>query len=213
MNGSDSLSVVLDELAPLVEPEEVEWDDVLVRAGLLTSEPDIQRRGTRSRRHRRLSAVFIAAVAVAVAASALAVAGVNPLTALLNFWNSPANPGPLAGSYSSTLSGLKPTSLNGHWTITFAPYSNAANIGSAESGSYVLSQNGKVMESGSFTFGGGNQFSNFNLTDTGGPAECPASRIPGGYEIKYDSSALKLQSSFDQCARRRIVLSSKVFVR
>jgi hypothetical protein len=183
MNGSDPVLVVLDELAPLVESEEAAWDDVLARTGLLTSEPVIQRRNTWSRR-RGLSAALIAAIAATVTVSALAVAGVDPLTALLNAWNSPAIPGPLTGSYSATLSGLKPTRLNGHWTITFAPYSNAENIAGAESGSFALSENGKVMESGSFKFGGGNRFSNFNLTDTGGVTECPARRIPGLYELK-----------------------------
>lgn len=211
MSEFGSLSTLLDELAPVVELEPPAWDDVLVRAAHLSSEPDKQPRRASSTRHRRRIAVLAVVAATAVVASALAAEGVNPLTALFNYWHSPANPGPLGGTYSTTLSGLTPARLNGRWTITFAQYPTANGYASGHYGNYVISQNGKVMEKG--TFGAASGIANLTLTDTSGPAKCPDTRVGGAYQVTYDRSALKLQALFDRCPHRRIVLSTKLFTR
>jgi hypothetical protein len=214
VNEFGSLSTMLDELAPAIEPEEPAWDDVLMRAArLAASEPVEGLRRARSTRGRGRIAVLAVVAATAVAASALAAAGVNPLTALFDSWRSPATPGTLGGTYSTTLSGLTPASLNGRWTIKLGLYNNATNYAQGRYGDYVISQDGTVMERGTFQFGG-SRFANFFLTDTGGPARCPDKTLyPAPYQVTYSSSALKLEPKRDTCIHRRIVLSAKLFTR
>ena len=210
MNEFGSLSTVLEKLAPIVEPEESAWDDVLSRAAQLRSEPDRRPDQARSARQRKLIAVLAVLAATAVAASALAAAGVNPLTALLNSWSSPGSPGFLSGTYSATLSGLTPPGLNGHWTINFAQTQTANGYASGNYGNYVISHNGKVRERG--TYGSASGLANFVMRDTGGPGACDTPP-GGGYEIKYNSSTLLFKAVIDPCSGRRIVLSAKLFTR
>lgn len=208
MNEFGSLSALLDQLAPIVGVETPAWDDVLDRVKTLDGTAAKSQHG-RMRRRTAFAFVF-ATFTVAVAGSALAAVGLDPVTKLLNEWNSPGSPGLLEGTYAATRSTLTPASLNGQWAITF--HSDAVSVPGGLSGSYTISQNGAIKETGIYLLGG-NQHSNLVLRDDGGSAACNDLRVGGFYQLKYDKSTLQLKGNADFCAHRRAILNAGPFAR
>jgi hypothetical protein len=212
MNATDPLTALLDELVPNVEPEDpAAWEDVLARVE--------ERKGlsirTGHRRGRWLASALAALTALVIAATALAVAGVNPITAIINSWDSSSRPASLNGTYTTTLTGLKPASRDGTWKLTLALYRvsrnpNAQTFASGKYGRYTLTHDGATIESGTFIFGG-NQHSNLTLTDSGGSQPCADAPVGGFYNFKYNQHGLILEAQFDRCTARRLILNKHLF--
>ncbi len=101
----------------------------------------------------------------------------------------------LSGTFTTTISGKGPSTLNGAldgtWKITF------------KKGAYKVTDNGHAAVNGAYKLKG----STISLTDKAGPAKCSET---GKYKFQLNGKTLKLTKISDPCAGRAGVLSRKL---
>ena len=105
---------------------------------------------------------------------------------------------PFPGRYATVITGKKPVSLDGLWTISIAP-----------SGRYGIYKAGRKLVTGSVKTTGKRAV----FVDQGGPAACPAVQAVGVYRWKRVGSRLTLTPLSETCRGRRVVLSSRPLLR
>ena len=104
---------------------------------------------------------------------------------------------PLAGGWSTKISGAPSAQFNGVWKLRFAP-----------NGSYVISKAGKTLVAGKATFKG----TTVTFHDVSGPASCIGMQAIGSYTWSITGSKLRLTPAREPCAGRRFVLT-RMFAR
>jgi hypothetical protein len=101
---------------------------------------------------------------------------------------------PLSGTYTVTLAKKVPAELKGAWTISIAP-----------TGRYGIYKSGRKLVVGSARAAG----KRVTFVDQAGPAACRGAQALGVYRWKKAVGQLTLTPLSEQCAGRRIVLSSR----
>ena len=99
---------------------------------------------------------------------------------------------PLAGGWSTKISGAPSAQFNGVWKLRFAA-----------DGSYVISKAGQRLVLGKATFKG----ATVTFRDTSGPASCIGMEAIGSYRWTLTGSTLLLKPMREPCAGRRFVLA------
>jgi hypothetical protein len=117
--------------------------------------------------------------------------------------------GDLKGSYSVTVSGLKPASLNGHWTITFSPIPEPGRLG----GAYTRFHDGKLVADGGYTQRYNSVGTMVFLRDDSGPGQCAETTTGGVYVVRFSGSTISLKAvdPIDRCTKRYDVLNGRTF--
>jgi hypothetical protein len=101
---------------------------------------------------------------------------------------------PLAGGWSTTISGAPSAQFDGVWKLRFAA-----------SGSYVISKAGQTLVAGKATFKG----TVVAFHDLSGPASCVGAQAVGSYTWTRAGTSLRLKAVKDPCAGRRFVLERR----
>jgi hypothetical protein len=115
------------------------------------------------------------------------------------------------GTFSATVSGLKPAGLNGRWTISFtAPYKSRPSLGG-----YTLVHGGTTVARGSYHLQYTGPGLLLQLRDFGGKAPCAETNLGGNYYVRASGKTLRLVPSpvVDTCAKRLKVVTSQLFAR
>ena len=157
--------------------------------------------------HPRFRPTLIVALGVAVLLVPAALAFHRQIVLLFQ-----QSTGELKGSYSASVSGLKPANLNGQWTITFSPSppGHAGPVG----GTYTRLHNGKLVAEGGYTQRYNSNGTMVFLSDFSGPGQCTEIIATGGvYIVRFGSSAITLKAvdPIDRCTTRRDVLNGRAF--
>ena len=97
---------------------------------------------------------------------------------------------PLAGNWSTTISGAPSAQFNGVWKLSFS-----AN------GAYVVSKGSQKLVLGTATFAG----STVTFHDLSGPASCVGMQAIGSYRWSLAGKTLRLTPAREPCAGRRLV--------
>jgi hypothetical protein len=103
----------------------------------------------------------------------------------------------LSGTYRVTITG-KPAPLNGKWQIKFLPRNVVHVI-----------RNERVVVLGKAIFTG----SRVKLTDRSGPYACSASEGDGVYTYRLAGKQLTFKPVVDKCVGRKLLLTTKPFVK
>lgn len=163
------------------------------------------RRLVRARYRTVLLAAVGAAVLLVPAAVAIHRQLLNPMDQTPT-----AYAGDLPGTYAATVSGLKPASRNGRWTISFTrPYSQMGN----SKGGYTLSHNRKLVARGEYSLQYSSVGAMVHVRDMSGPGHCVEEIVGGNYLVHVKGSKLTFTHFQDKCVKRRVVLSSRTFTR
>jgi hypothetical protein len=112
----------------------------------------------------------------------------------------------LRGPYTTTVSGARPASLNGRWTITFSPYA----VQRGPTGLHTLTHNRKPAARGGYTVRYHPDLGQYViLRDLSEPEQCVENIVGGFYTVRVDHSKLTLQASGsgDPCLKRRAVIN------
>jgi hypothetical protein len=118
--------------------------------------------------------------------------------------------GELKGSYSTTVSGLEPTSLDGRWTITFSPNPPGRGYGQ---GLYTRSHDGKLVADGEYSQRYNRPGPMVFLHDFSGPGQCTEIITGGVYIVRFSGSTITLKAvdPIDRCTNRHDVLNGRAF--
>lgn len=119
----------------------------------------------------------------------------------------PASVYDLRGSWTATLTGLQPASLDGRWTIGFTRIRNRYGFG----GSYALTHNRRPVADGSLTFNYSSIGAMINLKDMNGPNKCVETPIGGNYTVQIHGKTITFKLFEDGCRKRRAVLTAHTF--
>jgi len=98
---------------------------------------------------------------------------------------------PLAGSWSTTISGAPSAQFDGVWKLRFSA-----------SGAYLISKGPQKLVSGKATFHG----ATVTFHDVSGPASCVGTQAVGSYAWTISGRALRFKPVKEPCAGRRFVL-------
>jgi hypothetical protein len=156
----------------------------------------------------RLRVVALVGLLVAALAVPTAVAFHSQLTGL--FQSSAETPTieDLRGSWTTILTGLKPASLNGRWTVTFTP-NRIQRFGFR--GVYALTHNRRLVAEGTLGFNYSSVGAMLNLRDMNGPDQCAETIIAGNYTFHLQGKTITFEHFEDQCRKRRAVLANHTF--
>ena len=104
---------------------------------------------------------------------------------------------PLSGTYRATITG-KPAPLNGRWQLRFLP-GNALRV----------VRNDKIVVFGRAVVTG----SRVTVTDRSGPYVCSTAERTGVYVFSVVGKRLTFKAVADRCVGRKLILTTKPFVR
>jgi len=104
---------------------------------------------------------------------------------------------PLSGTYRATITG-KPAPLNGRWQLRFLP-GNALRV----------VRNNKIVVFGRAVVTG----SRVTVTDRSGPYVCSTAERTGVYVFSVVGKRLTFKTVADRCVGRKLILTTKPFVR
>jgi hypothetical protein len=104
---------------------------------------------------------------------------------------------PLSGTYRATITG-KPAPLNGRWQLRFLP-GNALRV----------VRNDKIVVFGRAVVTG----NRVTVTDRSGPYVCSAAERTGVYVFSVVGKRLTFKTVADRCIGRKLILTTKPFVR
>lgn len=103
----------------------------------------------------------------------------------------------LSGTYTATITG-KPAPLNGKWQFKFLPRSEVRVI-----------RNGRVVVVGKAVVTG----SRVKFTDRSGSYACSAAEGAGVYTFRLAGARLTFKPVADKCVGRKLILTTKPFVK
>jgi hypothetical protein len=101
---------------------------------------------------------------------------------------------PLAGTWSTTISGAPSAQFNGVWKLRFSP-----------AGAYAIVKSGHTLVAGQAIVNG----TTVTFHDLGGPASCVGAQVLGSYTWTLTGRTLQLKPVKDTCAGRRFVLTRR----
>jgi hypothetical protein len=185
-----------DDAASVEVVHRIRLDDILAEP---RSRPALRQR-------RRKTALLIALLASAfVVPTAIAFH-----SRIVELFSGSTVPSQLTGSYTVTLGGLRPSSQDGRWTLTFTPLSQYGGV----HGTYTRAHNGVVVATGGFSLSDNANGATLLLRDLSGPNACPDNNpIGSAYSIHIATSTITTKPSYDTCANRRSILLNRTFTR